>query len=81
MQQMSLILFSNVCRFSFDSGFPERLVEGDSCTETGKGSAKVYGRFMGGSDQNMDNPGRSEQSGHFVHKAQSRINTGDCVSR
>ena len=81
MRQMSPISFSEAKRFGSDSGFPELLVEGASCTETGNGSPEVYGRFMGGSDQNTDNPGRFEQSGHFMHMAQRRINTGDCASR
>jgi len=45
-----------------------------------QGMRKVYGRFMGGSDQNTDNPGRFEQSEHFMHMAQSRMITGDCAS-
>jgi len=51
------------------------------CSAEGQANAEVYGRFMGGSDPNTDNPGRFEQSGHFMHMAQSRINTGDCASR
>ena len=43
--------------------------------------AVSYWRFMGGSDRNRDNPGRFEQSGHFMHIAQSSINTGDCAFR
>jgi len=81
VQQMSPIFLSEVGRFDSDSGFPELLVEGAYCTESGKGSAEVYGRFMGGSDQNTDNPGRFEQSGHFRQIVQSRINNGDCASR
>lgn len=81
MQQMSPIFFSVVSQFGSDSIFPERLVEGAFCTESGRGSAEVYGRFMGGSDQNTDNPGRFEQSGQFMHMAQSLINTGDCACR
>jgi hypothetical protein len=80
VQQMSLIFLSDVDRFRSDASFRELLVEGASCTESGRGSAEVYGRFMGGSDQNTDNSGRFEQSGHFMHMAQSRINTGDCAS-
>jgi hypothetical protein len=78
---MSLIFLSDVGLFGSDLGLRELLVEGASCTENGKGKAEVYGRFMGGSDQNMDNPGRFEQSGHFMHIAQSCINTGDYASR
>ena len=81
MQQMSPVFFSDASRFGSDSVFPERLVEGAFCPESGEGGAEVYGRFMGGSDQNTDNPGRVEQSGHFMHMAQSRINSGDCASR
>ena len=81
VQQMSPIFFPDVSRFGSDSGFPELRVEGASCTESGKGRAEVYGRFMGGSDQTTGNPGRFEQSEHFMHMAQSRINTGDCASR
>jgi len=58
-------------------GFREQLrADGTFCTESGKGSADVYGRFMGGSGQNTDKPSRLEQSGHFMHMAQSRINSG-----
>ena len=80
-QQMSPILVPDVSRFGSDPGLRELTVEGTFCTQTGKGSAEVYGRFMGGPDQNTDNPGRFEQSGHFMHIAQSRINTGDYASR
>lgn len=76
MQQMSPISISDASRFGSDSGFPEPLVEGAFCTGSGNGAAKVYGRFMGGSDQNTGNPGRFEQSGRFMHMAQIRINTG-----
>lgn len=79
MQQMSPVSFSDASQFGSDSGFPEPTVEGAFRTQTGKGSCEFYGRFMGGSDQNTDNPGRFEQSGHSMHVAQSRIKTGDCA--
>jgi hypothetical protein len=53
----------------------------DYPVESEQGSPEVYGRFMGGSDPNTDNPGRFEQFGHCMHIAQSRINTGDCATR
>ena len=81
MRKMSPIFFSDLSRFGSDPDFRELLGGGMFCTETGKGRPEVYGWFMGGSDQNTDNPGRFEQFGHFMHTAQSRINTGDCASR
>jgi len=81
VQKMSLVFVSDAGRFGSDSSFAELPVEGAFCTKIGKGSSEVYGRFMGGSDQNTDNPGRFEQAGQFMHTAQSRINTGDCASR
>jgi hypothetical protein len=39
-------------------------------------SEEVYGRFMGGSDQNTGNPGQFGQSRQFMHIVQSRINIG-----
>jgi hypothetical protein len=81
VQQMSLIFLSDVGLFGSELGLRELLVEGASCTENGQGRAEVYGRFMGGSDQNTDNPGRLEQSEHFMPASQSRINTRDCATR
>jgi hypothetical protein len=81
VQQMNPIFLSDVGRFGSDPGLRELSAEGGSCTESGKGSREAYGRFMGGSGQNTNNPGRLEQSGHFMHIAQSRINTGGCASR
>jgi hypothetical protein len=40
------------------------------------GMGQVYGRFMGGSGQNMCSPGQFRQSLQFMHIMQSRINTG-----
>jgi hypothetical protein len=76
VQQMSPIFVSDVCRFRSDPSFGELLVDGASCTTIAKGNPEVYGRFMGGSVQNTDNPGRFEQFGHCMHVAQSLINTG-----
>jgi len=45
------------------------------------GAAEVYGRFMGGSDQNAGNPGQFGQLRQFMHTAQSRINTDYFASR
>jgi hypothetical protein len=73
VRQMSPIFFYDASRSGSDSGFPERLVEGVFCTESGKEAPK----FMGGSDQSTDNPGRFEQSGQFLQIAQSRIDTGN----
>ena len=80
---MGPILLPDVSRFGSDPGVRELLVEGASCTKSGRSAevAEVYGRFMGVSDQNMDNPRRCEQSVHFVQMVQSRINTGDFASR
>jgi len=44
------------------------------------GSGEPYGRFMGGSDRNTSNSGRSAQSVHGMQIVQRRINTGDCTS-
>jgi hypothetical protein len=44
VQQMSSTSFSDVSRFGSDSGFPELLVEGASCIESGTAERK----FMGG---------------------------------
>ena len=79
MQQMIPIFLSDVGPLGSNPRARDLLAVG--CTETGKGSAEVYGRFMGGSARNSDNPGRLGQSEHRMHRAQSRINTGDCASR
>ena len=44
------------------------------CGENSFGHPKVYGRFMGGSASNGGNPGRFEQTRHFLQDAESRIN-------
>ena len=77
---MSPIFLSDLGKFGCDPSLRALAMKGALCTESGKGSAEVYGRFMGGSDQNTDNPGRFEQFGHCMHMAQSSINTGDCAS-
>jgi hypothetical protein len=43
-------------------------------------SARVYGRFMGGSASNSDSLVRGGQSRQFMQIAQWRINTGDFAS-
>jgi hypothetical protein len=40
-----------------------------------------YWRFMGGSDRNTSNLGRSAQTVHDMQSVQSRINTGYFASR
>jgi hypothetical protein len=44
-------------------------------------SARLYGRFMGGSASNSGSLGRVGQSRHFMQIAQSLINTGDSAYR
>lgn len=79
MHQMSPIFLSDFGPLGSAPRARDLLAEGASCTETGKGSAEVYGRFMGGSDQNTDNSGQFELFVHFMRIAQSRIDNGDCV--
>jgi hypothetical protein len=43
--------------------------------------ARLYGRFMGGSDRNTSNSGRFGQAVQFMQTVQSRINTGYFASR
>jgi hypothetical protein len=81
VQQTSPILLSDASGRSSDSSFPELLTESVFCTESRKERNEIYGRFMGGSDQNTGNLCRFEQSGHFMHTAQSGINAGDCALR
>jgi hypothetical protein len=80
VQQMSPILLSDASGRSSDSSFPELLTESVSCTESRKERNEIYGPFYGRFDQNTGNLGRFEQSGHFMHMAQSGINSGDCAS-
>jgi hypothetical protein len=80
VQQMTPIFFSDVSRFGSDSGFPERLVEGVFCAESGKGIAEIWWRFGGGSDRNRALLGELCNSMRDMHIAQSRINTGDFAS-
>jgi hypothetical protein len=44
-------------------------------------TSQVYWRLISGFCPIRDSRGRFEQIGHFMHMAQSRINTGDCASR
>ena len=58
-----------------------QLVEGVMRTQKSGEAVKLYGRFMGGSDRNTSNSGRSAQLVHDMQSVQSRINTGYCASR
>jgi hypothetical protein len=60
---------------------PQQLVEGALRMQKSGEMTKLYGRFMGGSDRNTSNSGRSAQSVQDMQSVQHRINTGDCVSR
>jgi hypothetical protein len=46
-----------------------------------QGNAEIWRRFGGGSDRNRALLGSKGNSVHGMQIAQSRINTGDCVSR
>ena len=75
---------TKICE-SFAGGFarggraldrPPQPVEGVLRMQKSGEVVELYGRFMGGSDRNTSNSGRSGQSRHFMQMAQSRINTG-----
>ena len=61
-------------------GRPERSIEGVLHAAEVQGSADIWRRFGGGSDRNRALLGNSCNSGHFMHIAQSRINTGNCAA-
>jgi hypothetical protein len=78
------ISVTKICE-SFAGGFaqggrtldrPPQPVEGVLRMQKSGEVVELYGRFMGGSDQNISNSGRFAQSVHFMQMAQVRINTG-----
>ena len=62
-------------------GHPEQCVEAVLHVSDEQGSAEIWRRFGGGSARNRALLGNSCNAVHFMHMAQSRINTGYCASR
>jgi hypothetical protein len=62
-------------------GCPEQCVQAVLHTTEVQIGAEIWRRFGGGSARNRALLGDSCNSVHFMHRAQCRINTGDCASR
>jgi hypothetical protein len=65
----------------YDLGRPELSVQMDFHMAQVQRNAEIWRRFGGGSDRNRALLGNKGNSVHGMQIAQSRINTGDCVSR